>query len=102
MPTALLQNIYRAQLVACDALLLEMPCYSSKSSFLLFTSSPSFLFALPLCLSYFMKNFVTFGGANRGTAECVKKCGRFHTSNRATMCVKRIVFSAASCQYGLV
>lgn len=61
----------------------------------------SFLLCLSVSLTLW-KSFVTFGEGNCGTAECVKKCGRFHTSNRAKMCGKRIVFSSASCQYGLV
>lgn len=42
----------RAWFVACDALLLEMLCYSSKSSFLLFTSSQSFFFGFSLSSTF--------------------------------------------------
>lgn len=62
MPTALHRNTYGAQLVAYNALLLEMLCYSSKSSFLLFTSSPSIILLL-LSLSYLSKKFC---GIRRG------------------------------------
>lgn len=53
-------------------LLFEMLCDSSKSSFLLFTSSLSFFL---LSVFYFLRNFVAFGKGNCVAIECQMKCG---------------------------